>query len=251
MQRPVAIGAAIVVVIIVGVVVWMQFTGGEPEPEPPPPPLPPVAKVEPPPPEPRPAPIVLPPFDESDDTLRAMVEGLSAHPRLGDAIAVDNMARAFVIAVVAIANGESPRSTLLYLEPEQGFAIAEREGKVVIDPASFERYTWITGVFSSLDATGVAALYGDLEPLFDEAYGEIGYPGGRFRDALDGAMGVLATTPVPEGYVEVRRGNVLWEFRDPALEALSPPQKHLLRMGPANVRLIQSKIREIQAALSR
>ncbi len=251
MQRPAAIVAAIVVVVIVGVVVWMQFTGGEPEPEPPPPPPPPVAKVEPPPPEPQPAPIVLPPLDESDDTLRAMVEGLSAHPRLGAAIAVDNMARAFVTAVVAVANGESPRSRLLYLEPEQGFTIAERDGKVVIDPASFERYTWITGVFSSLDATGAAELYGDLEPLFDEAYGEIGYPGERFRDALDAAMGVLATTPVPEGYVEVRRGNVLWEFRDPALEALSPPQKHLLRMGPANVRLIQSKIREIQAALSR
>ncbi len=251
MQRPVAIVVAIVAAIIVAGVAWMQFTGGEPEPEPPPPPPPPVAKVEPPPPEPPPAPIVLPPLDESDDTLRAMIDGLSAHPRLGDAIAVDNLARAFVTATVAIANGESPRSTLLYLEPEERFAVAERDGKVVIDPASFERYTWITGVFSSLDATGVAELYADLEPLFDEAYADIGYPGERFRSALDAAMGVLASTPVPEGYVEVRRGNVLWEFLDPDLEALSPPQKHLLRMGPANVRLIQSKIREIQAALSR
>ena len=251
MQRPVAIAVAAVAAIIVAGVVWMQFTGGEPEPEAPPPAPPPVAKVEPPPPEPEPAPIVLPPIDESDDAMRAMIEGLSAHPRLGDAIAVDSMARAFVTAVVAVANGESPRSTLLYLEPEQNFAIAEREGKVVIDPASFERYTWITGVFSSLDATGAAQLYADLEPLFDEAYADIGYPGERFRVALDGAMNVLASTPVPEGYVEVRRGNVLWEFRSPALEALSPPQKHLLRMGPANVRLIQSKIREIQAALSR
>ena len=251
MQRPVAIVVAIVAVIVVAVVVWMQFTGGEPEPEPAPPPAPPVARVDPPPPEPEPVPIVLPLLDESDDTLRAMIEGLSAHPRLGDAIAVDGVVRAFVTAVVAIANGESPRSTLLYLEPDQNFAIAERDGKVVIDPASFERYTWITGVFSSLDATGGAELYADLEPLLDEAYAEIGYPGEQFHDALDDAMSVLASTPVPEGYVEVRRGNVLWEFRDPALEALSPPQKHLLRMGPANVRLIQSKIREIQAALSR
>jgi len=250
-QRPVAIVVMIVAVIVVGAVAWMQFTGGEPEPEPAPPPPPPVAKVDPSPPEPPPAPIVLPPLDDSDDTLRAMIEGLSAHPRLGDAIAVDSMARIFVTAVVAIANGESPRAMLLYLEPEQSFAIAERDGKVVIDPASFERYTWITGVFSSLDATGAAKLYVDLEPLFDEAYADIGYPGERFRDALATAMGVLATTPVPEGYVEVRRGNVLWEFRDPALEALSPPQKHLLRMGSANVRLIQSKIREFQAALSR
>jgi len=202
-------------------------------------------------PEPVAPPIVLPPLDESDAMLLAMIEGLSAHPRLNDAVDIEGIARAFVMAVVAVANGESPRATLEYLEPDGTFAIAERDGRVVIDPASFERYTWITGVFSSLDATGAAEVHGQLEPLFDEAYRDLGYPDGRFRDALDAAMNRLVSTPVPEGYVEVRRGNALWEFRDPALEALSPPQKHLLRMGPANARLVQSKLREIQAALGR
>ncbi len=251
MQRPVAIVVSIVGAIIVGAVVWMQFTGGEPEPEPAPPPPPPVAKVEPPPPEPPPAPIVLPPLDESDDTLRAMIEGLSAHPRLDEAMAVDSMARAFVTAVVAIANGESPRGVVDYLEPEEGFAIAEREGRVVIDPASFERYTWSTGVFASLDPNRTAEVYRQLEPLFDDAYGNLGYPDGKFRVALDTAMNRLASTPVPDGYIEVRRRAVFWEFRDASLEALSPGQKHLLRMGPANARMVQSQLREIQAALGR
>lgn len=243
----IASASVLAIVVIVGGI-WLVVGGEEPDPAPAPPPPPPVVEVELP---PEPEPIVLPALDESDGSLRSMIEGLSAHPRLGDVIATDGIVRAFVKAVVAIANDESPRAMVLYLEPEQGFAVAEREGKVVIDPASFERYTWITGVFSSLDATGTAELYGDLEPLFDEAYAEIGYPGERFRDALDDALQVLGSTPLPEGYVEVRRGNVLWEFRDPDLENLSPPQKHLLRMGPANVRLIQSKIREIQAAFSR
>ncbi len=251
MQRPVAIVVAIVVAILLAVGAYMQLGGGEPEPEPAPPPVAPQPPAEPPLPEPEPAAIVLPPLDESDVMLLSMIEGLSAHPRLGDAVDIEGIVRVFVMAVVAIANGESPRATLQYLEPGESFAIAERDGKVVIDPASFERYTWITGVFSSLDANGAAEAYGQLEPLFDEAYRGLGYPDGRFRDALDAAMNRLASTPVPEGYVEVRRGTVLWEFRDPALEALSPPQKHLLRMGPANARLVQSKIREIQAALGR
>lgn len=251
MQRPAAIAIAIVIAVIVCVGVYLQFRGGEPEPEPLPPPPPPVEEPESMPAEPEVTPIVLPPLDESDAALRTMIEGLSAHPRLADAIAVDGLVRSFVTAVVAIANGESPRGTLEYLEPDEQFDIAEREGRVVIDPASFERYTWITGVFSSLDATAAAELYGQVEPLLNEAYRDLGYPDGRFRDALDEAMNRLASTPVPDGYVEVRRGNVLWEFRDPALEALSPPQKHLLRMGPANARLMQSKIREIQAALGR
>jgi hypothetical protein len=250
-QRPVAITVAIVVAVIVAIGIYMQFGGEEPEPEPVPAPPPVVEQPPPPEPEPEPAPIALPPLDESDAALRSMIEGLSAHPRLGDAIDVEGLARSFVAAVVAIANGESPRGMLEHLEPAESFDIAEREGRVVIDPASFERYTWITGVFSSLDATAAAELYGQVEPLLDEAYRELGYPDGRFRDSLDTAMNRLASTPVPEGYVEVRRGNVLWEFRDPALEALSSPQKHLLRMGPANARLVQSKLREIQAALGR
>ncbi len=249
MKTPAEVASAsVLAIIVIAASIWLVVRGGEPEPPPPPPPPPPVVEVEPP---PEPEPMVLPALAASDGFLRAMIEGVSAHPRLGDVIAVDGIARAFVSAVVAIANGESPRALLLYLEPEEGFAVAEREGKVVIDPATFERYTWITGVFSSLDATGTVELYADLEPLFDEAYGEIGYPGERFRNALDDALGELGLTPLPEGYVEVRRGNVLWEFSDPELENLSPPQKHLLRMGPANVRLIQSKIREIQAAFSR
>ncbi len=251
MQRPVAITVAIVLAVIVGIGVYMQFAGEEPEPEPEPVAAPAVEAPPPPAPEPEIAPVVLPPLDDSDAALRSMIEGLSAHPRLGDAIDVEGLARAFVSAVVAIANGESPRGMIDHLEPAEGFDIAEREGRVVIDPASFERYTWITGVFSSLDATAAAELYGQVEPLLDEAYRELGYPDGRFREALDMAMNRLASTPVPEGYVEVRRGNVLWEFRDPALEALSAPQKHLLRMGPANARLVQTKIREIQAALGR
>jgi len=250
-QRPVAIAVAIIVAVLIGVVVYMNLGGEEPEPEPAPPPTTIPAPVEAPPPVPEPTPIVLPPLEESDELLLSMVEGLSAHPRLDEVADIEGIATTFVQAVVAIANGESPRGTLEYLEPDENFAIAEREGRVVIDPASFERYTWVTGVFSSLDATGAAEVYGQLEPLFDQVYRDMGYPQGRFREALDTAMNHLAATPVPEGYVEVRRGNVLWEFRDPALENLSSPQKHLLRMGPANARLVQSKIREIQAALGR
>lgn len=251
MQRPVAIAVGIVVVVLVAIGLYVSFRGEEPAP-PPVEPAPVVtAPVEDPLPEPEPPPIVLPPLEESDALLLSKIEGLSAHPRLGDVADIEGIVGTFVASVVAIANGESPRGTLEYLEPEREFAIAERDGKVVIDPESFERYTWITGVFSSLDATGAAEVYVQLEPLFDESYRKLGYPDGRFREALDAAMNRLASTPVPEGYVEVRRGNVLWEFRDPDLEALSPPQKHLLRMGPANARLVQSKIREIQAALGR
>jgi hypothetical protein len=36
---------------------------------------------------------------------------------------------------------------------------------------------------------------------------------------------------------------------DPDLENLTAAQKHLLRMGPENIRVIQAKLREIAQAL--
>ena len=126
-----------VAVIVVATVIW-RFSGGELEPEPAPPPPPPPVEVEPIVTEPEREPIVLPPLAESDDMVRGMIETLSAHPRLAAALATQGVIDTFVTAVVAIANGESPRGVIDYLEPEEGFAIAEREGRVVIDPASFE-----------------------------------------------------------------------------------------------------------------
>ena len=41
----------------------------------------------------------------------------------------------------------------------------------------------------------------------------------------------------------------LWAFSDPAVERLSPAQKHLVRMGPDNAALVQAKLRELADAL--
>jgi hypothetical protein len=41
----------------------------------------------------------------------------------------------------------------------------------------------------------------------------------------------------------------MYEYADRKLEALTPAQKQLLRMGPSNVARIQAKLREVQAAL--
>ena len=90
-----------------------------------PPPPAPLVEPEPVEPEPEPPAIVLPPLGDSDDALRSMIEGLSAHPRLGDVLATEGVARVFVAAVVAIAAGESPRGVIGYLEPEGSFAIAD------------------------------------------------------------------------------------------------------------------------------
>ena len=55
--------------------------------------------------------------------------------------------------------------------------------------------------------------------------------------------------PVVEGPLQVIPKGALYLFAVPELEAQGPIEKHLLRMGPRNTRLIQSKAREISSAL--
>jgi hypothetical protein len=40
-----------------------------------------------------------------------------------------------------------------------------------------------------------------------------------------------------------------WVYEDPALEALSPLQKQLMRMGPDNAERVKEKARELRGAL--
>jgi hypothetical protein len=46
------------------------------------------------------------------------------------------------------------------------------------------------------------------------------------------------------------RDEELYVFADPALEALSEVEKHLVRMGPRNERIVQAKARELREALA-
>jgi hypothetical protein len=52
-----------------------------------------------------------------------------------------------------------------------------------------------------------------------------------------------------EGRVELVQPNVMYEFANPELESLSPLQKQVLRMGPENVRRLQSYLRDLAAAM--
>jgi hypothetical protein len=41
----------------------------------------------------------------------------------------------------------------------------------------------------------------------------------------------------------------MYRYADPQLEALSPGQKTLIRMGPANEALLKARLRELKAQL--
>jgi len=156
----------------------------------------------------------------------------------------------FDVAVVDnIAEGRSPRKHLPFLRIDGSFTAVGEDGRIAIDPRSYRRYDSFAGAVDALDAEGAALLYGDLRPLFQEAYRDLGYPDRSFDETLARAIHRLLGVPVLEGDVLLRKGERVYYFEDPALEGLSPAEKHLLRMGPAHTTLIQGTLRRLEAAL--
>ena len=59
---------------------------------------------------------------------------------------------------------------------------------------------------------------------------------------------LIATREAP-GQLAIVQPKVLYEFADPALEALPSGQKILLRSGPVNERRLKARLAELRKAL--
>ncbi len=191
----------------------------------------------------------LPELDVSDTVVRELLDRLSEHPGWASWLITDDLVRRFVTSVVNVAAGDSPRGNLGFLAPPDSFRVRGSEAEVYVAPESYRRYDALTEVFVSLDAEGAARLYRELHPLFEEAHRELGLSSRTFDQSLALALGNLLAVEVPDADVQVVPYEAIYEYREPELEALSPAQKHILRLGPRNARRFQEKLRELSTAV--
>ena len=103
--------------------------------------------------------------------------------------------------------------------------------------------------FNSLDTKDCVLLFKQWKPVIQEAYRDLGYPEKDFQTTLIKAIKVLLEVPVLFEDVEVKHKVVTYELADKELEDLNDAQKHLLRMGPENVEIIQAKLKEFASEL--
>jgi hypothetical protein len=190
----------------------------------------------------------VPSLEASDDFVRALVRQLSQKPEWATWLASGSLVRSFVVAVDKMAVGSSPAKDLKAAAPSGRFATLGSGNTLRIDPASYDRYNSLANVVDAIDPDGAARAYRRLRPLMQQAFDELGYANLSFDDRLARALGRLVDVPVPEGDVMLRPTSVTFQFADPELEALSPAQKHMLRMGPHNMRLVQTKLRAFARA---
>jgi len=192
----------------------------------------------------------LPPVDQMDTYLRALIGSLSSNPVLAQWLATDNLIRQMADAIDKVSRGRSPARDVPVLKPRAIFETSGTRGRLTINPASYRRYDALAGAVASLHAEGVAQAYRRIQPRLDEAYRALGRSENGVDTALNVALDVLLATPTVADPIQIVPGKgATYAFADPRLEALSPAQKQLLRMGPQNATVILERLRAIATAI--
>lgn len=192
----------------------------------------------------------LPSLRNSDAYVREQLARLFGGAGYLRWIGMDHLLERITIVADNISKGSIPASIIRPFAPQGKFsAIESEEGRFLMDPNGYHRYNVYADALAKLDLDEVIATYRTLKPLFDSAYAELGYPDGNFEQAVRGAVKHLLDAPTLNGDVELVRPTVMYKYADPELEALSPAQKQMLRMGPRNGRIIQGILRDFLAKL--
>src|SRR5690349_9903812 len=250
---PTALGAGILVII--GAAGLYLMRGEAPAPEavvetPPPvaetPATPPSRAAEAPPPA---RTLPLPPLDESDPEVLGGLTELLGQDAVMKHLVPERLVRNIVVTIDNI-----PREKMALnqrpVQPTPGdFVTTGEESAVMLAPANYERYEPFVALVSNVDAKTLVSFYRGLEPLFQEAYEDLGHPNASFNARLNEVIEHLLQTPTPRGEIALVQPGVLYKYADERLEKLSAGQKLMIRMGVNNATVIKGKLREIQAEL--
>ncbi|MEZ5287541.1 MAG: DUF3014 domain-containing protein [Vicinamibacterales bacterium] len=194
--------------------------------------------------------VTLPPLEDMDPFLRALLGALSARPELARWLATDGLIQQMAMVVDRVSRGVTPARQLGTLSPGTDIEIAGRGRAREISQASFRRYDGLAETLAAADPAAVATAYRTIRPRLNEAYQNQGHPGADVDVAVQQALDLLIATPVPEPPVRVVEGRgATWNYADPELEALSPVQKQLLRLGPENQARVIEALKQIRQQL--
>jgi hypothetical protein len=191
----------------------------------------------------------LPALNDSDALVHDSLAGLLGREPVEQLLVPQNLVRHIVVTVDNLPR-KKVAVDLRPLKPAPGQTQVAAQGDLVtLSPDNFARYAPLMRVLEKTDVKALTVVYERLYPLFQQAYEDLGYPGKYFNDRLVEVIDHLLQTPEPAGPLQLRQPKVFYEYADADLESRSAGQKLLLRMGPANERIIKAKLRELRAEI--
>lgn len=191
----------------------------------------------------------LPPLDESDPEVLGGLTELFGQEAVVKHVMTERIVRNIVVTIDNIPRQQIALNQRPIQSTPGDFITSGEEDAIVIAPENFARYEPFVALVSNLDAKTLVSFYRGLEPLFQQAYEELGHPDASFTTRLNEVIEHLLQTPTPRGEIALVQPSVLYKYADERLEKLSAGQRLLIRMGVDNATVIKGKLREIQAEI--
>lgn len=190
-----------------------------------------------------------PSLDDSDPEIRGELNELVGQRTVTQFIVPERIIRN---VVVTIDNLTLKKASIEQrpVKPMPGkFVTGGSESAPVIAAENYARYDTFIDAMQRVDTRRLVAVYRDLQPLFQEAYEELGHPNESFTGRLLEIIDHLLEAPDVEGTIPLVQPGLFYEYADKELESLSVGKKLLIRLGPKNRAAVKKKLREIRAEL--
>jgi hypothetical protein len=200
--------------------------------------------------EPRATTKALPLLNESDAAMQEMLTGFFGQKTAQEFFDLKDIVRRFAVTVDNLPRKKVPMRYRLF-KPAVGQFLATGEDQAFLfSRKNYSRYQAYVLLAEAVDAKQLVAAYIHFYPLIQEEYKNLGYPSAYFNDRLVEAIDDLLAAPDVPGEIKLVRPNVLYQFADPELEALSAGQKIMIRMGSENAARVKARLREVRRELT-
>ena len=191
----------------------------------------------------------LPNLDSSDEFARNIM--LQSSPGLAPWLQNGQIIKSYLQIINDFSQGLRLAKHMEFLKPDTPFEVESYQDHIVIAEQSYRRYNKLAQAINAIDASRMWANYRKMKPLIDQVYSTFSYPPEYSLDDLfvKAAAEILAAPLIEPPLVVVKKGE-RYQYADQQLEAWNSVKKKMLRMGPENTRIIQSKIRLLVEEMS-
>ncbi|RLA09400.1 MAG: hypothetical protein DRQ54_02820 [Gammaproteobacteria bacterium] len=196
----------------------------------------------------------LPPYSEANTFIKEQLESeqwqaLNLNKKTLSGINSNHFLQRNTAFLDGLSRGTVLNKLVPFRRPNTAFVADKQDEALSMGNASFQRYDRFTHNIIAIDTTEAAAFFHWTRPLLETAYSELGYPPEKLGNALISTIDILLATPTIETPVALKHESVLYQYADPAIEALPSAQKQMLRMGPENTAALKRWLRKLRQAL--
>ncbi len=191
----------------------------------------------------------LPELMESDSWFINKISELS--PGLAAFFPSGNLIKSTLVIVNDFSQGQRIAKHMRPFKLSGRFKVGKDNQGLFLPQSAYQRYAPLATAIGALDAQQTVDFYVQVKPLLSKVYQTFGYPAAyQLEDIFNKAAAEIIAAPIVEGRIALVKPSVYYKYADPQLEQLNGVQKQMLRMGPENTRIIQSKLRKILQRLN-